>query len=155
MNDYELRTPGDYCKTPTPVYNKEGEFVRDTWNLAATSGDFYTDDITLCIYNLNNHQQDQVSTLGALSALEKEGVSLADRRTHSLTLFHGIFHMMRGQDATLDEAYGLNECIHLKAKQKQHNPESYVFFALAQYHEENPDYTFANTKALSKRKTKA
>ena len=107
--DYEVGTPGDYCETPTIETNDAGEEIGKTWNLGATSGGFLTDVITLCMDNFQTAYPNQVSSLDELPPVEQAGVSLADRLTHSATLFHEVFHMMHGKAKTIDEACEYSE----------------------------------------------
>lgn len=55
--------------------------------------------VTLCI---NNFSPKEKTTLSELDPVDKEGISLSDRRTHSLTMYHEIFHVIGGNKNTPD-----------------------------------------------------
>ncbi|KAH7121438.1 hypothetical protein EDB81DRAFT_891015 [Dactylonectria macrodidyma] len=131
---YVFSPPGDYCSNPD--------------NMGATQDGTKPSTVTLCI---KNFKASQGVTLADIPAVTAAGTSIHDLQTHSLTLFHEMFHLALGLATTPDHSYKLSDILKFGIRDGTQNPESFAMYALA-YHlgQTYTGFTFADGSSVSK-----
>ncbi|KAJ3543723.1 hypothetical protein NM208_g3426 [Fusarium decemcellulare] len=150
IGDYLLDGRSNYCSRVGAV--------------ASTQEQISPASITLC----PRRWESQPETLSGIAKVTKDGQSLGKLQVHSLTLFHEMFHLVLGNDDTPDHTYEIDVIVadenhrararlrdtdaskrgYLTAYESAHNPETWVFFALAVHlMQANPDYSFVTSKS--------
>ncbi|CAJ2511863.1 Uu.00g074880.m01.CDS01 [Anthostomella pinea] len=131
--EYVTGQPGDWCSKPG--------------NSAATQDQTLPSTITLCVNNLPGHEG---ATLATIPLDPGDGVSISTLQVQSLNLFHEMFHLALGTQATNPETYDLLDITSHPTPVAVKNPESFTIYALAYHLGQITQYTFANTDSVRK-----
>ncbi|KAF4336786.1 hypothetical protein FBEOM_9343 [Fusarium beomiforme] len=154
---------GDYCSK---------KFEAGVGYYGSTSEDTTPTTVTICVQNMLAKKgpmkiPKESLTLGKV---QKEGSSIVNFRTMSMTLFHELFHVALGVEATKEEekSYDLkyiakprnedggegddDDGDFILTEDALHNPESYTYYALScVLGQKNEKFTFASTKSKLKK----